>query len=60
MRTPDPVVPLGPGWATSDGEALGECADCAAVVSYDPEAQGGATSVLCRGCVLAALGLDWS
>ena len=58
MRTPDPVVPLAAGWATSDGEALGECAHCAVVVRYDPEVQGLGSSLLCRGCGLAALGLD--
>ena len=44
----------------ADREAVGECARCTAVVRYDPEAQGPATALVCRGCGLAALGRDWS
>lgn len=59
MRTPEsPVVPPpARGVLAVDGEALGECGSCAAVVAYDPEGMPPGAGVLCRTCGWAALGL---
>ena len=58
MRTPEfPLVPALPGWSSEHGEAVGECTRCAAVTAYDPEALRPGSSLLCRPCGLAALGL---
>ena len=45
------------GVIAAEGDALGECGDCGAVVSYDPESMPAGSSPLCRDCGLAALGL---
>jgi hypothetical protein len=59
VRTPhSPVVPSSArGVIAAEDEALGECGDCGAVVSYDPESMPAGSSPLCRDCGLAALGL---
>jgi hypothetical protein len=58
VRTPESsLVPALPGWSGEPGEALGECTGCAAVTAYDPEAMAPGSTLLCRPCGLAALGL---